>query len=434
MFFLLIFMGLTRVGVGDAPGSVTALQSSGDILGTMGLAGVLLFLHAFSSGAVALTGVEAIANGVKVFKKPEAQNAVTTTAWMGGILASLFIGSAVLAIVYSVTPSEDESVISQIGRMVFGSDTALYYCLQAATMLILVMAANTAFNDFPRLLALLARDDVLPHRFAFRSDRLVFSQGIIALAVLAAGLLILFNADTHQLIPLYAIGVFIAFTISQSGMVLHWWRGRGRGWRHAMSINAIGALATGVVAVIVASEKFMDGAWAVLIVIPLVFMVLNRISGYFEKFHNQLRIEQVARAKTSLPPNHTVVLPISDINRVSLLAVQYACTLSSNVMAVHVVTEEEEDVEEIQRKWRELMPDVPIAVIQSPYRSFVAPFMAFINTLAVATNEPLTVVVPEFVPRHWWQWLLHSRVAPRLRRALRSRPGTVVVEVPQHLR
>jgi hypothetical protein len=241
-------------------------------------------------------------------------------------------------------------------------------------MLILVMAANTAFNDFPRLLALLARDDVLLHQFAFRGDRLVFSQGIIALAVLSTGLLILFNADTHQLIPLYAIGVFIAFTISQSGMVLHWWRGRGKGWSHAISINALGAMTTGVVAVIVASEKFAHGAWAVLIVIPLVFMALYRISTYFERVHNQLRVDHdVTRAKTSLPPNHTVVLPISDINRVSLLAVQYACTLSSNVIAVHVVTEEGEDIEGVERHWVELVPDVPIAIIQSPYRSFIVP-------------------------------------------------------------
>jgi amino acid transporter len=428
-------VGLVRVGLGDTSGSVTALRSSGDILGTMGLAGVLLLLHAFSSGAVALTGVEAIANGVRVFKRPEAQNAVTTTAWMGGILGFLFIGSAVLAIVYGVVPSEDESVISKVGRLVFGNDTLLYYLLQAATMLILVMAANTAFNDFPRLLALLARDDLLPRRFAYRGDRLVFSQGIIALAALAAGLLILFNADTHQLIPLYAIGVFIAFTISQSGMVRHWWRKRERGWRHAMSINALGALTTGVVAVIVASEKFMDGAWAVLIVIPLVFLMLQRIAAYFERFHNQLRIDHdVVLAKTALPADHTVVLPIWDLNKVSLLAVQYACTLSSNAIAVHVVTEEGEDIEDLERRWSEVVPNVPIAIIQSAYRSFLAPFMAFIDALPIRRTEPLTVVVPEFVPRHWWHWLLHNRVAPRLRAALHSRPGTVVVEVPQHLR
>jgi hypothetical protein len=299
-------------------------------------------------------------------------------------------------------------------------------------MLILVMAANTAFNDFPRLLALLARDDVLPHRFAFRGDQLVFSQGIIALAVLPVGLLVLFKADTHQLIPLYAVGVFIAFTISQSGMVRHWWRRREKGWRHAMAINALGALTTGVVAVIVASEKFMGGAWAVLIVIPLVFLMLQGIAAYFERFHNQLRIDNaVMRAQTLLPADHTVVLPIGDLNKVSLLALQYACTLSSNVIAVHVVTDEEEDLE---RRWSELVPDVPIAIIQSSYRSFLAPFMAFIDSLPVARREPLTVVVPEFVPKHWWHWLLHNRVAPRLRATLRSRPGTVVVEVPQHLR
>jgi amino acid transporter len=435
MFFLMIFVGLARVGLGQTEGSVTALRSSGDLLGSMGLAGVLLLLHAFSSGAVALTGVEAIADGVRVFKRPEAQNAVTTTAWMGGILGFLFIGSAVLAIVYGVVPSEDESVISKVGRLVFGNDTPLYYLLQAATMLILVMAANTAFNDFPRLLALLARDDVLPHRFAFRGDRLVFSQGIIALAVLAAGLLVLFRADTHQLIPLYAVGVFIAFTISQSGMVRHWWRGREKSWRHAMAINAVGALTTAVVAVIIASEKFMDGAWAVLIVIPLVFLMLQRIAAYFERFHNQLRIDHaVMRAQTSLPPDHTVVLPIGDLNKVSLQALQYACTLSSNVIAVHVVTEEDEDIEGLERRWSELVPDVPIAIIQSSYRSFLAPLMAFIDSLPVARREPLTVVVPEFVPKHRWHWLLHNRVAPRLRAALRSRPGTVVVEVPQHLR
>jgi hypothetical protein len=300
---------------------------------------------------------------------------------------------------------------------------------------ILVLAANTAFNGFPMLASILARDEILPRQFAFRGDRLAYSKGILVLSTIAIGLLFLFQADTHRLIPLYAIGVFLAFTIAQFGMVRRWRTRREPGWRHAAIINGTGAVLTGIALVITGVTKFAGGAWLVMLLMPVLVLILHVIHRHYASARNQLQLtEGRPRLRLALPDDRPVVVPVSEVNLAAARAIRYAQAISSNVTALHVVTEEGEDTEELEAYWHELYPETQLVVLESPYRSFQAPFIAYIDALSIPPDVPLTVVLPEFVPQHWWQQFLHNRTANRLRDALYHRPNTVVVSVTQQLR
>lgn len=434
-FGAMIVVGLGRLLLGQVEGaSLWQSAPPREHVEAVQLFTVFLVLRAFSSGSTALTGVEAIANGVPAFQPPESHNAAVTMTWMAVILGALFAGATFLAVRFGVIPSEEESVISQIGRLAFGGENIFYYFLQGTTALILVLAANTAFNDFPRVASILARDEFLPRQFAFRGDRLAFSTGIVVLSSISVGLLIFFRADTHALIPLYAVGVFIAFTLSQTGMVKHWQRLREPGWRRAATVNGIGAVMTAAAATIIAATKFMSGAWIVLILIPTIVAFLHVINRHYASARAQLHLaEGPMRLGLTLTSDRPVVVPVSEINVATARALHYARGISTNVTALHVVTEEGEDTTAIEEAWQERYPDTPLIILESPYRSFQAPFMAYIDALTVPQDVPLTIVLPEFVPAHWWQRFLHNRTANRLRDALFRRPNTVVVSVTQQL-
>lgn len=401
--------------------------------------GFLLILRAFSSGASALTGIEAIANGVPYFKPPEAKNAQTTLVWMAAILCAFFIGITVLAHQIDVIPSEQKTVVAQVAEAVFGSENLLFYMVQAATALILILAANTCFSGLPTAASVMARDKVMPTQFAFRGDRLGYSNGILVVGILSSVLLIVFQADTHKLIPLYAVGVFTAFTLSQAGMVIHWRRNREPGWRTSMIINGMGCLATGVVAIIVGATKFIDGAWLSMAFMGLLVLVLYQIKGHYEDAQDQLGAgldsdggvaEQFYFASAGRP--QTVVVPVETIDRSVLRTLAYARTLSENAVAIHV-TDEREQAEQLRQHWDATIPDVPLVIVESPYRSLIEPVMAYIEGIdRTQPNHMVTVVLPEFLTKRSWQRILHNQLASKLKKELMDRPNTVVVEVPFH--
>jgi amino acid transporter len=395
--------------------------------------GIFLLLRAFASGCAALTGTEAISDGVPAFREPQAKNAATTLLAMAIILGVLFGGIGLLAHVYGVLPDEQETVISQVARLTFGTGL-VYYLVQAFTMLILVLAANTAFADFPRLSYFLARDGFLPHQFSFRGDRLAFSTGIVVLGVLATLLVIIFQAETHALIPLYAVGVFISFTCSQASMVVRWRRLRQPGWQRSALINGVGAATTGLVAIIIAATKFSHGAWMILILIPAIILTLYAIHRHYSTVGEDLVLDPKHVTLTLPQTKPLVIVPISSLHLGVLPALAFARAISDNVTAVHV-TDNLEDAERLKEQWDEWGQHIPLVIIESPYRSLMQPLLAYIS--ARRENEPnslVTVVLPEFVTKHWWEWLLHGQSALRLKAALFFQPNTVVANVPYHLK
>jgi len=399
--------------------------------------GVLLVLRAFASGCSALTGLETVANGVPAFKPPESKNAATTMAWMAAILATFFIGATVLAHLFGVTPSEQPTVISQIAKDAF-SGTPPYYLVQATTMLVLLMATNSSFAGFPRLASVMAHDGFLPRHMMFRGDRLAFSAGIMLLGILASALIFVYTADTHRLIPLYAVGVFISFTLSQSGMVVHWLRSQARGRHYSMMINGIGATGTAVVVVIAGGTKFTHGAWIVLVAIPVIVLTCVQIFRHYRRVNSQLELREGDVEELQGTPvggsSQTVIVPVEGLDRAVLRTIEYARSLSQNVTAVHI-TDDVQEAETLREQWEETIPDVPIVIVESPYRALVAPFLAYVDAVDRANPKGrITVVLPEFVPAHLWQNLLHNQPAARLRRALMRRPNTAVVNVLYHLR
>jgi amino acid transporter len=390
---------------------------------------LFLLLRAFSSGCTALTGVEAISNGVPAFQPPEARNARITLVWMAVILGSMFAGITWLAHQLAVVPSESETVLSQIARRTFGGG-ALYYATQAFTALILILAANTSFADFPRLGSLLGRDGFLPHQLAHRGDRLVFSNGIFALGVLAGVLIVAFRGQVNALIPLYAVGVFLSFTLSQTGMIRHWWRQRGPLWRTHALVNGVGALATALVTAIIAVTKFAQGAWLVVLLIPMLVFWFWRIRAHYDRVARQLSVDGWVRP---IPRAHRVVVPVAGVHRATLRALDYARRLGPEVTAVYV--DYEGDHERVLSAWATWGEGVPLVVLTSPYRSLVGPLLQYLDGLR-GQQEPagvITVVLPEFVPRRWWHHLLHNQSAFLIKGALFFRPDVVVVDVPYHL-
>ncbi len=392
-----------------------------------------LVLRAFSSGSAALTGVEAISNGIPAFKKPEPQNAATTLMMMALILGVLFIGITVLANQLGVRHSGEISAPAQIAKTVFSGAPPLFYLIQAFTALILFLAANTAYADFPRLSSILARDRFLPHQFSFRGDRLAFSTGILVLGAASAVLLVIFSADVNSLIPLYAFGVFLSFTLSQSGMVRHWLKSKKPGWKPSIVINSIGAVTTGVVTVIVGATKFVDGAWIAMVAIVILAGVLWSIYRHFEDVEHQIEMEEGTIFEPAKLHKQAVLVPVDSLNKVVLRTIDYARSISPNVTALHV-TDDLEAGHELRRRWEAAVLDIPLLLINSPYRSFVAPVLSYVDALDRADpGQYVTVVLPEFRAPYPWQRWLHNQSAQRLKKALLDRRNTAIIEVPYHL-
>lgn len=408
-----------------------------------------LILHAFSSGTAALTGVEAISNGITAFREPRSRNAGITLIWMAIILGTLFLGITFLAGPVGAIPSEEETVISQLARSVYNGRGVLYLVTVAATTIILIMAANTSFADFPRLSALLAADGFLPRQFAFRGSRLVYSRGIVVLALLACLLIIIFQASVTLLIPLYAIGVFLSFTLSQFGMALRWRKigrlkpgeerkERGstlryeRKWQLKMIINGLGAFLTAIVMIVFAVTKFLHGAYLVLILMPMLVLLFSRIHHHYQTLAAALSLDRYGE-----PPRTTryrVIMPISGVHRGSLVALRYARSLSDDVTAVHVSIDPEE-TEKVQKKWAIWGDGVRMVILDSPYRLLLEPLLDYIEEIASRRQpgEVITIVVPQFVPRRWYNNLLHTQTAFWLRMALLLKPGIVITEVPYQI-
>ena len=423
-FAVMVATGLWRWLLGDlVPLPPRAMAD------TMPLTGFLV-LRAFSSGCTALTGVEAISNGVPAFKPNESRNAAITMGWMAGILGVLFLGITVLAWALQVTPSEEETVVSQVARALFGRDV-FYYLVQGVTMLILVLAANTSFADFPRLASLLSRDRYAPRQLTTQGDRLVFSNGIVMLGGLAALLIVLFHGETHALIPLYAVGVFISFTLSQSGMVRHWLVERGPGWRWRLAINGAGAAVTAVVTVVIAATKFTHGAWIVVLLIPIMVTAFRVVNRHYEALAAELSLEHLADEP---PVSNTVLVLVGDLHMGVVRALRFAQSLTPNPKAVYVEIDPARTLK-LEERWAKGGSGVPLVVLSSPYRSVLGPLFEYLGRIkARDPHGVITIVIPEFVPRHWWQHVLHNQTALLVKGALLFRQGIVVVDVPFHLK
>ena len=388
-------------------------------------------LRGFSAGCTALTGVEAISDGIPAFKPPEAKNAGKTLLIMITLLTTMFLGITFLAHQVGAVPTHEETVLSQIARAVFGEGVG-HAIIQAATALILFLAANTAFSDFPRLSYFLARDRYMPRQFANLGDRLVYSNGIVTLGTLASLLLILFHGNTHHLLPLYAVGVFVAFTLSQSSMVVRWWRLRTPGWQRSLLFNAIGALSTFVVLLVILITRFTRGAWIVALLIPILVMIFLRIHRHYEFVAAHLSLERFGA-----PPHirrHRVIVPIGGVHRGVLHALHYARTLSPDVTAV-LVDVDPAETQKVVQKWEKWGDGVRLKILPSPYRSIIGPVLEYLDHLEAESlpQDMITVVLPQFVPARWWENLLHNQTALLLRMALIFRRGTVVTDVPYHL-
>ena len=403
---------------------------------------IFLILRSFATGCSAMTGVEAISNGVPAFQRPETQNARITLTWMATILGVLFFGITLLAMTYAVqaNPAGNPTVIAQLAGQIFnGPLFFLFPVFQIATLGILTLSAETSYSDFPRLASLLARDKFLPTQFAFRGDRLAFSVGIVVLALIASLLLVIFRGDTNRLINLFAVGVFVSFTLSQAGMVMHWWRRRNeeKNWRRSMIINGLGAVTTFLVVIIVSVTKFIEGAWIVVLLIPLLVLMFIGISKHYQRFERERTTDIPFKAKDI---QHRFIVPIDHLDRAAVQSLSYARSLTPNVTAVHVVADEGE-AQHIKEDWAKLVARIPendethLLIIESPYRSLLRPLLAYIDTVHERhASDTLTVILPEFVVAHWWETLLHNQIALRLKAALLFRPGIVVTSVPRHLR
>ncbi len=431
--FLLLGVGLLRVVQGDWHPPTHPLAGfgwGGDLGSLVGSVGMFRILRAFASGCTAVTGIEAISNGVQAFRPPEADNAMKAMRRERTLMYTMFAGITLLAFGFQAWPKEDETVVSQIAREVFGTGI-LYYTVQATTSMILLLAANTAYADFPRLSSFLARDGFMPRQMANRGDRLVFSNGILALVSLASILLIVFRGSTHLLLPLYVVGVFLAFTLSQVGMVVHWMTLREGRWIHAALVNGFGAFLTAVTLLVVAVTKFIHGAWIVIVLIPLLVLAFLRVRHHYDVVAQRLSLEGAARPKIGKNP---VVVLVAGIHRGVVGALEYAKSISPNVTALTVDLDPTQTAK-LRLKWAEWSPDVPLVVLESPYRSILQPLMEYIDRMERQGDGCyLTVVLPEFVTSHWWEHFLHNQTALLIKAALLFKPGKVTVSVPYHLK
>ncbi|HRC23353.1 MAG TPA: APC family permease [Nitrospira sp.] len=391
---------------------------------------LFLLLRAFSSGCTALTGVEVISNGVSAFKKPEPKNAAFTMIGMAAILGTMFIGISAMAYYFGIVPKGDETVVSQIARATFGTGP-LYFLVQASTMVILILAANSSFNGFPRLASILARDSYMPHQMSMMGDRLVFSNGVIILGVFSCLLIVLFNGDTHALIPLYAVGVFLSFTISQAGMVKRWLVKKGPHWEKKLLVNGIGAVTTAIATLIIASTKFAHGAWIVIVLIPLLITFFRAIRSHYKAVSEQVALSRGHRPP--MPRRNIVVLPIGGVNRAVIRAVDYARSRSGDIRAVLVDVDPEETAR-VEIQWAQWGCGVPLTVLPSPYRSVLSSLLDYLEQVLQKDQECwVTVVIPEILPARWWQNILHNQRAFMLKGALLFKDRVILTDVPYHL-
>lgn len=450
-YIFLIFM-LTMVAVGiirAATGSLGVVVNPPEIYtsyATLQMLTPFLLLHAFSSGTSAMTGIEAIANGITAFKEPRSKNAGIVLMWMASILAVLFLGITFLANRVAALPSEVETVISQLARTIFNGEGFVYLAIVSMTAIILVMAANTAFAGFPRLAAILAQDGFIPRQFTYRGSRLVYSRGIIALAIIAGFLIIIFDASVNRLIPLYAIGVFLSFTLSQLGMAMRWWKAGhlqpgqevvekssilryDPKWVFKMIANGVGAFCTAIVTLVFGITKFPDGAWIVVSLIPLLVIIFTAINRHYRDLARRLSLGQ----NRSFPRiyRQRVILLISGVHQGTLAGLRYAQTLSDDVTALYISLDQD-DSNKIREKWSVWGEGVRLVLLELPYRLLVEPILEYIETLTKIrqSNEVITVVVPQFVSRHLWTGFLHNQTAFMLRLGLMFRPGVIIIEVP----
>jgi amino acid transporter len=425
--FALLALGAVRVLTGTA---AAATVEHASLPQTTGALTVFLVLRAFANGCTAMTGVEAISNGVPAFKPPEEKNAAATLTIMAGLCVALFSGTTLLVHAYGVLPREGETVVSQLARAVFDGRGVGYYAVQSATALILVLAANTAYQDFPRLASVMARDRFLPRQFGNQGDRLAFSNGIMVLAGFAAILIGAFQGDTHSLIPLYMVGVFVSFSLSQAGMFIKWRRERGPGWRRHALLNGTGAVLTTIVLGVVAVTKFAEGAWLIVGLIPILVLHFRSVRRHYDNVASQLSLKEW---KADALQHNTVVVPISGMHRAVVRALQYARSLGPDVRAVYVETDAA-TTEKLRTDWEKWGGSTQLVVCHSPYRSLVEPLLDYLEE--IDSEHPdgfVTVVLPEFVPSRWWHHLLHNQRALLIKGALLFKPNTVVVSVPYHL-
>lgn len=425
---IMIGLGFYHVAVGGWVAAAPRLAATAAAAEPLG---IFLILRAFAAGCTALTGVEAISNGVPAFKRPESKNASSTLIWMIATLGVMFLGISVLAYYIGAAPREDVSVISQIAIQIVGTGPA-FFIIQVATALILVLAANTSYADFPRLASLLSRDRYLPRQFSSRGDRLVFSNGIVALGVFAALLVVAFDAREQAMLPLYAIGVFISFTLSQFGMVRHWLREREPGWQRSVLINGVGAALTAVVLVVIVVTKFEQGAWAVLVLTPIVVLLFRSVHKHYQQVARQLSLEKAPRVEPVR--RHTALVLISGIHRGVVPALEFARSIAPDNTTALYVDLDAEHTRKIEEKWALWGAGIPLQVLDSPYRSLVRPIMRYIDQIdAQYDDDVLSVILPEFIPSKWWQHLLHNQTALAIKAALLFRKGVVVISVPYHL-
>ena len=435
-FFLIAYLPMLAIGLiqaiknGPVPLAATAPPALVAVT-------PVLILHTFAAGCTALTGIEAISNGVPAFKPPETRNAGITLIVMALLMGTLFLGSIGLTQYLGVVAGPDETILSALARQILGTGLP-YYIVMIATLLILAVAANTSFADFPRVASILARDGYLPHQFSQLGDRLVFSNGMIALALVTGGLIIAFGGDAHALIPLFAVGVFLAFTLSQAGMVRHWIRVRGRHWQIKALINGLGMVTTTVTLLVVGTSKFGEGAWIVVGLIPVFVWLFYAIKRHYEIVAHELTLRGLPPPLKPLTAPR-VVLPISGVHRGVLAALRYARSITDNVTAVYVEVNPAA-AENVRREWETWSPDVPLVIVPSPYRSTIGPLLEFLETTDRDHNDGqyATVVLPEFIPAHRWQYLLHNQTAWLLKLALiyqrrRFRHPRVIVDVPFYL-
>jgi len=422
---LMVVVGSIQIlfgqGVSSSPDHQTAVEELT----------LFLILRSFAAGCSAVTGMEVISNGVKAFRQPESKNASTTMIHMSLILAALFMGVTFLADHYGVLPKTDETIISQLARLTFGTG-ALYYALQIGTMLLLILAANSAFAGFPHLASILARDGYMPRQMATFGDRLVFSNGIIILGVFACFLLILFHGDTHALIPLYAVGVFISFTLSQTGMVRRWLTKKGPHWRKNLIVNGAGAITTGIATIILASTKFTHGAWIVFLLIFILVLMFRSIRSHYKAVAEQITLTRDHRPP--LPRRNIVLIPINGVNKAVIRAVDYARSRPGEIRAV-MVDVDPQSTARIQIQWAQWGCGVNLFALPSPYRSVLKSLLDYIeNILEKEPDSWVTVVIPEILPAHWWQSILHNQRALLLKTALLFKERVILTDVPFHLK
>lgn len=396
---------------------------------------LFLVLRAFANGCSSMTGIEAIADSVPMFKQPEAKNAVSTTYWMAGILAVMFTGITFLTMHYHILPIDDVTVLSQITENVFGR-SPMYYYIQITTMLILYLAANTAYNGLPILLSIVAKDGYMPRYLATRGERLTYSNGILLLTIAAAILIIVFQGETGHLISLYAIGVFISFTIAQSSMVIHWFREKNKGWQGRALLNGIGATITGLVVIIITITKFIYGAWIILVFIPIMIFIFKSIREHYNSVAKQLSlpIEDVQECASEGPVEHIVIVPVSTPTRVVFETLKYAKVIGNRVYAVHISSDEQTAIK-MREKWESWQPGVELVVLHSPYRLLMKPLLHFIEKKEreKGPKDFITVVIPEFETKQWWHRLLHNQTGWILRTSLILKKKIIVTTVPYHL-